>query len=316
MKLKKPKFWDFEKPNFISYLLSPLTLPIRINNLYLKYRSVKKTKKIKLICVGNIYLGGTGKTPATIKMYNICRKLNPNISTGKKFHSNQLDEEIILKNKTNLISERSRKKVVENAIKKNHEILIFDDGLQDRDLDYDIKIVCFDEKNWIGNGCLIPSGPLREKIESLKKYDIVFLKDDSLNAEKKISLIKDQNQKIKIFQTYYRAVNLEKFNLKDNYLIFSGIGNPYSFKDTLKKNNFNIVDEIIFPDHYEYKQDDIDKIKLKAKKLNAKIITTEKDYVKLSKKNIDDINFLEIDLMIKDEENLINLINPILNEKY
>ena len=60
MKLKKPKFWDFEKPNFISYLLSPLTLPIRINNLYLKYRSVKKTKKIKLICVGNIYLGGTG----------------------------------------------------------------------------------------------------------------------------------------------------------------------------------------------------------------------------------------------------------------
>lgn len=316
MKLKKPKFWDFEKPNFISYLLSPLTLPIRINNLYLKYRSVKKTKKIKLICVGNIYLGGTGKTPATIKMYNICRKLNPNISTGKKFHSNQLDEEIILKNKTNLISERSRKKVVENAIKKNHEILIFDDGLQDRDLDYDIKIVCFDEKNWIGNGCLIPSGPLREKIESLKKYDIVFLKDDSLNAEKKISLIKDQNQKIKIFQTYYKVVNIEKFNLKDNYLIFSGIGNPYSFKDTLKKNNFNIVDEIIFPDHYEYKQDDIDKIKLKAKKLNAKIITTEKDYVKLSKKNIDDINFLEIDLMIKDEENLINLINPILNEKY
>ena len=316
MKLKKPKFWDFEKPNFISYLLSPLTLPIRINNLYLKYRSVKKTKKIKLICVGNIYLGGTGKTPATIKMYNICRKLNPNISTGKKFHSNQLDEEIILKNKTNLISERSRKKVVENAIKKNHEILIFDDGLQDRDLDYDIKIVCFDEKNWIGNGCLIPSGPLREKIESLKKYDIVFLKDDSLNAEKKISLIKDQNQKIKIFQTYYKVVNIEKFNLKDNYLIFSGIGNPYSFKDTLKKNNFNIVDEIIFPDHYKYKQDDIDKIKLKAKKLNAKIITTEKDYVKLSKKNIDDINFLEIDLMIKDEENLINLINPILNEKY
>lgn len=316
MKLKKPKFWDFEKPNFISYLLSPLTLPIRINNLYLKYRSVKKTKKIKLICVGNIYLGGTGKTPATIKMYNICRKLNPNISTGKKFHSNQLDEEIILKNKTNLISERSRKKVIENAIKKNHEILIFDDGLQDRDLDYDIKIVCFDEKNWIGNGCLIPSGPLREKIESLKKYDIVFLKDDSLNAEKKISLIKDQNQKIKIFQTYYKVVNLEKFNLKDNYLIFSGIGNPYSFKDTLKKNNFNIVDEIIFPDHYEYKQDDIDKIKLKAKKLNAKIITTEKDYVKLSKKNIDEINFLEIDLIIKDEENLINLINPILNEKY
>ena len=61
---------------------------------------------------------------------------------------------------------------------------------------------------------------------------------------------------------------------------------------------------------------ELNDLKLKAKKLNAKIITTEKDYVKLSKKNIDDINFLEIDLIIKDEENLINLINPILNEKY
>ena len=316
MKLKKPKFWDLKRPNLISYLLLPLTIPLRINNLLLKYRSTKKANKIKLICVGNIYLGGTGKTPSTIKMFNICKKLNLNTSTGKKFRSNQLDEEIILKNKTNLICEKNRKKVVEKAIKNNFDVVIFDDGLQDRNISYDLKIVCFDSESWIGNGCLIPSGPLREKIDSLKKYDIVFLKGECFYEEKIFRLIKDQSPEIKVFQTYYEAVNLNKLNVKNNYLIFSGIGNPNNFRNTLIKNNFNIVDEIIFPDHYEYKHEDIDKIKLKAKKLNAKIITTEKDYVKLSAKDTDNIDFLEIDLKIKNEEDLINFINPIINEKY
>ena len=316
MKFKKPKFWDSKKPKLMSYLLLPLTIPVRINNLLIKYRSVEKTDKIKLICVGNIYLGGTGKTPSAIKMFNICKKLNLNTSTGKKFHSNQLDEEKILKNKTNLICEKTRKKVVEKAIKNNFDVVIFDDGLQDGDINYDLKIVCFDSENWIGNGFLIPSGPLREKIDSLKKYDIVFLKGECLNKEHIVKLIKYQNPEIKVFQTYFEAINLNKLNLKNNYLIFSGIGNPNNFRNTLIRNNFNIVDEIIFPDHYKYKRKDIDYIKSKAKKLNAKIITTEKDYVKLSEKDTDNIDFLEIDLNIKNELDLINFINPIINEKY
>ena len=316
MKLKKPKFWDSKKPKLMSYLLLPLTIPVRINNLLIKYRSVEKTDKIKLICVGNIYLGGTGKTPSAIKMFNICKKLNLNTSTGKKFHSNQLDEEKILKNKTNLICEKTRKKVVEKAIKNNFDVVIFDDGLQDGDINYDLKIVCFDSENWIGNGFLIPSGPLREKIDSLKKYDIVFLKGECLNKEHIVKLIKYQNPEIKVFQTYFEAINLNKLNLKNNYLIFSGIGNPNNFRNTLIRNNFNIVDEIIFPDHYKYNRKDIDYIKSKAKKLNAKIITTEKDYVKLSEKDTDNIDFLEIDLNIKNELDLINFINPIINEKY
>ena len=66
MKLKKPKFWDLKRPKLISYLLLPFTIPLRINNLILKYRTTKKADKIKLVCVGNIFLGGTGKTPSTI----------------------------------------------------------------------------------------------------------------------------------------------------------------------------------------------------------------------------------------------------------
>ena len=81
-------------------------------------------------------------------------------------------------------------------------------------------------------------------------------------------------------------------------------------------NNINVVEEIIFPDHYTYKNEDIDKIKVVAKNLNARIITTEKDYVKLSEQNRIDINYLEIDLKIKEEEKLINFIRSKLDEKH
>ena len=173
MNIKKPQFWDFKKPNLISYLLIPFTIPLLINNFFLNKKN-KKIKEIKSICVGNIYIGGTGKTPSTIKLYEILRKIEPQICTGKKFYSNHEDEKIILEKKTNLISEDNREKIIQIAIKKKQKIIIFDDGLQDKKLDFDLKFVCFEAENWIGNGKLIPAGPLREKISSLKSMMLFF----------------------------------------------------------------------------------------------------------------------------------------------
>ncbi len=316
MKFKKPKFWDFDKPNLLSYLLLPFTFPIIVNNLLLNYKLKKKTIGIKKICIGNIYVGGTGKTPSVIKLFNILKKSYPNICTGKKFYSSQIDEQILLRNKTHLVCYNSREKVIEKAQQSKFEIIIFDDGLQEKSISYDLEIVCFDTENWIGNGFILPSGPLREKIESLKKYDAVFLKGNNADIIQKISLIKNVNPKIKIFQTYYKPSNLNKFNPKNKYLIFSGIGNPKNLKKILLNNNINVVEEIIFPDHYTYKDKDIDKIKIAAKNLNAKIITTEKDYVKLSEQNRIDIDYLEIDLEIKDEKKLIDFIKSKIDEKH
>ena len=76
MKFKKPKFWDSSKPNFISYILFPLTLIIRINNFFLDNLNLSKNKDIKTICIGNIYLGGTGKTPTTIKIIQYLKKIS------------------------------------------------------------------------------------------------------------------------------------------------------------------------------------------------------------------------------------------------
>jgi len=315
MKLNKPKFWDDKKISFLAIILLPLTIFITINNLILSIISKEKSKKIKTICVGNIYVGGTGKTPLTIKLYDIFKELNYKVSTAKKFYKKHLDEQIILKNKTNLIISSTRHKALEEAIKKKNELVIFDDGLQDDKIDYDLKFVCFNSKKWIGNGFLIPSGPLREKISSLKKYDVVFLNGDSSNIEDIKKKIYQINQRIEIFETIYKPINLEKIDLSKKYIVFSGIGNSNSFKQTLMENNINVIKEIIFPDHYHYKKDDIKKIKLDAKKVGANIITTEKDYVKLTEEDKKEIKYLEISLELKCEKRLIEFIKKSY-EKY
>ena len=309
MNFKKPLFWDLSKPNFISYLLIPFTLPIILRNFIFKYLKKEKSQYIKTICVGNIYLGGTGKTPLTIKIYEILKKLDKKVATVKKYHSNQIDEQNLLKEKTTLFTVNSRKNAIHENISQNFEFLIFDDGLQDTKIDYDYKLVCFKSKNWIGNGQLIPAGPLREKISSLKKFDAIFLNGNSKNIREIENQIKSVNSKIKIFKTFYKILNIDKHNLNSKYLIFSGIGNPSDFKDILIQNKFDVVREIIFPDHYEYSPNDFKKIQDKAKIENLRIITTEKDYMKVPDRLKKEIEFLSIDLIIQNEDKLIDLIN-------
>tara|TARA_B100000900_G_scaffold251955_1_gene214710 strand:- start:1190 stop:2125 length:936 start_codon:yes stop_codon:yes gene_type:complete len=311
MKFKKPYFWDLPKPNIISYLLIPLTLPIIIRNFIFNYIKKKRSSKIKTICVGNIYIGGTGKTPLTIKIYEILNALNTKVATVKKNHFNQVDEQLLLEKKTSLIVSKTRESAIKQGIDEKYKILIFDDGLQETKIDYDLKLVCFKSKVWIGNGQYIPAGPLREKISSLKKFDVVFLNgysDDYSNIEKQI---KNVNPNIKIFRTSYKITNISSYDLKSKYLIFSGIGTPYDFKDILLKNNFDITKQITFPDHYNYKQKDLKKISSIAKKDNLKIITTEKDYMKIPDQFKKNINFLAIDLLIEEENKLINLLKEL-----
>tara|TARA_B110001452_G_scaffold113299_1_gene94017 strand:- start:1044 stop:1985 length:942 start_codon:yes stop_codon:yes gene_type:complete len=309
MKLQKPKFWDYKKPNFLSYLLIPLTLPLIVNNFFLKFKKNNKTtQKTKKICVGNIYVGGTGKTPLVIKIYQILNQLNFKAATIKKFYKGHIDEQKMLNENTKLYCQKDRALALNDAIKDNKDVVIFDDGLQDRSINYDLKFVCFNNLKWIGNGLLIPAGPLREKVESISKYDAVFINGNAADNSNLKSLIKRYSNEIKIFESHYSPTNFNQFNINERYIIFSGIGNPESFKETLVSNKLNIIKEIIFPDHYNYTQVDIDKIKLQAKKLSAKIITTEKDYIKIKSNKNDDIKFLKIELKIKNEVELINYL--------
>ena len=179
------------------------------------------------------------------------------------------------------------------------------------DIEFDLKFVCFKSKNWVGNGLLIPAGPMREKISSLKKFDVVFLNGNSDNFEMIEKQILNINSKIKIFRTAYKILNISKYDLDLKYLIFSGIGNPCDFKNILLKNNFNIAKEIIFPDHYVYNYKNFERIRNIARNMNLRILTTEKDYMKIPDEFKNEINFLEIDLIIEKKNELIDLLKKL-----
>ena len=153
----------------------------------------------------------------------------------------------------------------------------------------------------------MPAGPLRENLSCLKNYDAIFL-----NGEKKdqnfVKKIKKINNRIKIFQAKYEILNLKKINIKKKYLIFSGIGNPQEFENTLKKYKIKIFKHFIFPDHYKFSLSDIKNIKKIAKEKNLNILTTEKDYMRLNKTDKININFLKIELKIKNLKNFYKFL--------
>ena len=128
---------------------------------------------------------------------------------------------------------------------------ILDDGFQDPGIKSDISIVCFNEKQWIGNGFVIPSGPLREKLTALKRCNYVFINgNQNLESEK---ILKKFNPEIKIFYTQYKLTNLDDI-INKKVLAFAGIGNPENFFDLLKNNNIEIIETLKFPDHYNFKK--------------------------------------------------------------
>ena len=313
MNFKKPKFWDYKKPSFISYLLLPISFLLRLlNSLKSKITSATKFSEIKTICVGNIYLGGTGKTSLTLKINDILKDKNIKSCFIKKHYEDQIDEQKILENSGKLFKATRREIAIKHAIDEGYEVAILDDGLQDFSINYDLCIVCFNNINWIGNGLTIPSGPLRENVNNLKKYKHIFLNGNLENLENIKRDILKINSEINIYIGKYIPENIKEFNIKDRYLAFSGIGNHRTFISMLKSYDLNIVKDIEFPDHYKYSKNDIEKIILDSKNQGYKIITTEKDFLRLQPKNYKEINFIKSKLEIQNEAEFLQTLTKII----
>ena len=307
MKFKKPKFWDLKKPNIYSYILLPIAFLIQVF-VYFKKKTKINDFKIKTICVGNIYVGGTGKTSLCIKINEILKKKNIRSCFIKKFYKDQLDEQKILKKRGQVFSSKVRVDSIKQAEHENYEVAIIDDGLQDSSINYDKSIVCFNNINWIGNGMVIPSGPLREKLFNIRNYDCIFLNGNLENLETIKKEIVKIHSKANIYIGQYKILNIDEINLSDNYFAFSGIGNHKTFLSTLKAYKINVMEDLEFPDHYEYTNKDLDKIITSSKKFNSKIITTEKDYLRIDNQIKKEIQFVKSELIIIDEEKFIKQI--------
>ena len=304
MNLNKPAFWDSKQASLWAILLLPITALYRL--ILTIRRLITNTKKfnIKTICIGNIYLGGTGKTPLVIKIASLLQD-KFNLVIIKKEYSDQKDEISLLQNNCKVISHKSRTSALEQAIKENYNLAIMDDGFQDEKIKKDISILCFNSAQSVGNGFVIPSGPLRESLDRIKFSDIVCINGDSNpELEKKIKFFK---RDIKIFYSTYHLLNSDYFENK-NYFMFSGIGNNINFLNLLKKNKISIANYKFFPDHYEYSDLDIAELKNYALKNKLHLLTTEKDYLRLGEKNKENIEYCKLQLTIDNEEELVKKI--------
>tara|TARA_Y100001970_G_scaffold77623_1_gene98641 strand:- start:700 stop:1407 length:708 start_codon:yes stop_codon:yes gene_type:complete len=235
--------------------------------------------------------------------------MNKNPAIVKKFYKNHYDEiELIKQNVGNLFLNSSRKKAMDEVQNKNFDVAILDDGYQDCSIKKDLKILCFNEKQLIGNGHTIPSGPLREKLSSIKKSQIVVINgNENKNFENKLKKIfKDIN----IFYSRYISEIPKEFNNK-KFLAFAGIGNPENFFDTLREYGLNVNKSKIFPDHYSYKKNEIENLLDLANKNKLDLITTEKDHYRLKKLGFN-INYLKIKVQIEKKDKFEKLIKSYI----
>ncbi len=284
-------------------------------------KGVLKTKRLPcpVICVGNLTTGGTGKTPAVITLtrlingfygdlYRIAiltrgykrRSTDPIlvVSDRKKIIAKPYesgDEPYLLASAlkgTPVIAGRDRHRTGRYAIDNfNANLFILDDGYQHLGLHRDIDILLIDATNPLGNGYLLPGGTLREPPSGISRAScIIISRADEGNREYAEGLIRSCNKDSPIFNAIYKPVNIA--DMKGNtlgfdyiagkdILLFSGIGNPESFRKTVENIGGKVKGEIIFPDHYWYKEKDMQRVIGEADRLAVKaIMTTEKDSVR------------------------------------
>ena len=302
MKLKKPKFWDSKKFSVWVILFFPISILFLLFSFINKLKIPKKFP-IPIICVGNIYVGGTGKTPLVSKIFNIAKSLGKNPGFIKKYYDYLDDEISILQKIGATFVSKNRVEAINNLIENNNDLAIIDDGFQDFTIKKNFSILCFNQKQWIGNGFIMPSGPLREKLSAIKRADCVII-----NGDKNIKIedqIYKKNKNVKIFYSKYKPINIDRFKEKKIYA-FAGIGNPSNFFDLLKENKLNLINTIPFPDHYKFSISDHEYLLSNSK--DAILLTTEKDHCRIDDDYKKNIEFLKIELEIDNRDSFVELI--------
>ncbi len=294
MKYKRPTFWN--DINLISIFLLPISL-ITMLLINLKSFIISEYKfKIPIICVGNIFIGGTGKTPLSIYIYNLLKKRKFKPAIIRKFYSSHLDEISFTKSKVkHFFTNKKRSLSILKAEEKKNNVVIMDDGFQDVSIKKNLNIICFNSVSLVGNGFLLPAGPLRNRLKNISHCQIVVINGKrNVNFEKKLKLISNN---IKIFYSKYEIKKIGKYKDK-NILAFAGIGNPNNFFSLLKNNGLKLKEKVSFPDHYPYTKNEINKMILRAKKKNLKLITTEKDYFRIKQLGLKKIDYISVELKI------------------
>ncbi|MSQ94971.1 MAG: tetraacyldisaccharide 4'-kinase [Gemmataceae bacterium] len=258
---------------------------------------------VPVVSVGNLTVGGTGKTPCVEFVARFYRQLDLQVtllSRGYGSEAGRNDEALVLEE--NLpdvphLQGADRAALAKTAVEElESEILVLDDGFQHRHLRRDLDIVLIDATCPWGYGHLLPRGLLREPIGSLKRAQVVILTRCDLATRETIEGIRATVAKIKpelpIAESIHQPAEWRNASrvmapleaLKDRPIAgFCGLGNPEAFRQTLLKLGLNVIAWRTFPDHHGYTREDVEDLRVWARQLPAEaaVVTTQKDLVKI-----------------------------------
>lgn len=329
MRIKTPKFWyNLENQGIIEVLLDPLSKVYSAIDTINRNNKKARAVNIPVLCIGNITVGGSGKTPTAIAIAKLLKDNNiyntpffltrGYTGTNKKTRcvsvhddpSETGDEPIILSRHCKTIISVNRYDGAKLAQANGADCVIMDDGFQNNTLKKDVSILVIDGKNGFGNSKILPAGPLREyPDQAYKRADmIMIIGDDSHGISKTIP------EHIPIFFADINPVqkSLNKLDKNRHYLAFAGLGMPSKFHDMLRSLGFTISEFVAFPDHHKYTLKDIQFLTEKSDKSGSILITTQKDILKIPEpfKNI--IKVLDIELKIRAEHDFAKKIELYL----
>lgn len=321
--MKTPNFWYDPSPLTLSKMLWPL------EQLYdfvgRAYRSTVTPihVNVPVICVGNLTVGGTGKTPVVLSLAKelITRsKVVHFLTRGYKgrekgpllvnptYHTayDVGDESLLLAHLAPTWVSVDRPAGARAAVSAGAEIIIMDDGFQNPSLYKDLSILVIDGTIGFGNGRIIPAGPLRESINSglERAQGIVLFDPDITELTPSLARLNLLHARL--------APKSDKVKFHGHKVVaFAGIGRPEKFFDTLQDIGACIVEKYSFPDHHFYSKKDINSLLTIAKAHNALCVTTEKDYIRLPHHLTNQIQALAITVQWEDKMRLKQLFNII-----
>ena len=295
--IKAPKFWYKDK-GLLSVLLSPLSFFYAwVSRLVYNHRVSKAIKSAaKVICVGNVSIGGSGKTPVVESLckffdktsYTHCvvsrgyggEKIGPLIVDVQRDTSKDVgDEPMMLAQQGHSVWVGKNRKVTIEHAEDMAQVILMDDGFQNPSVEKDVNILVFDGGVGIGNGFHLPAGPLREGLDTaLKRSDaVVIIGSDKTNL---IMRLRRENTDIPIFKAYMIPdKNVIRRIQKKRVVAFAGIGRPEKFFQMLRNYGIKIVQSFSFADHTSYSEWEL--MRVMAHKNTATIVTTTKDYVRV-----------------------------------
>ena len=289
--MKTPK-WFLRKSPMALILLPISWIYYFFGWVVFKIRAIRPLKsRRKIICVGNILAGGVGKTPI---VREIATKYDaPVVMRGYKKSENTSsvgDEAQMLSRDGLAVHVGDRKSNIVLLNKQSDDTpIVMDDGFQNSSIKKDISILVFDEGLGYGNGFLLPAGPLREPRRAINRADAIIVIKNK-NIKKKFSL------PVGIPLFYAKNKTISPYDENQKVVAFAGIGYPRKFFGALK----NVVATRAFPDHWDYTDDDLNKLFALAKKHKAKLITTEKDWVRLPDAVREKIKYAKLETQIDD----------------